>query len=128
MKLRSIALLLLFALGLALAPAARAEEGAPQDDLKERIKKQMEKILDLMSKNEAALLKLSTANVAKTHKIDVPVPEGKSGASGTPGGDAGASQAGREAAKALEKLANEAREQGGMIPEELKKLVEMIPL
>ena len=95
--------------------------------MKARIKKKMERILELMSKNESALLKLSTGSTAKTRKIDVPVPPGEEGA-GNAGSSSGSAGAGNEAADELAKLASSARKEGGMIPDELKQLVEMIPL
>ncbi len=129
MKLRSIAVLLLLAGGLVLSPAARADDGGG-DELKKKIKKQMEKILELMTKNESALLKLSSGTAARTRKIDVPVPEGEKGAgsSGAAAGSSGTAEAGHQAAEELAKLAESARSSGGQIPSELKKLVEMIPM
>ena len=139
MKLRSTAMILAgaLALGLALAPAAIAEEPEGGGDLKERIKKKMERILELMKKNEEALLELSTGGSAKTKKVDVPVPpgdEGKGGAAGSEksgeasGSDSGKSASGGSAAEELRKLVEKHRKDGGQIPAELRELVEMIPL
>ena len=117
------------------APAAHAEEEAG-GDLKKKIQAKMEKILELMRENEAALLKLSTGKAAATKKVDVEVPEadgkkgsGQKGAEGASGsaGSAGAKGDGA-AAKEIEKLLETLSKKGGIIPDEIKQLVEMIPL
>jgi hypothetical protein len=129
MKLRSIGIALLAAGALALAaPSARAEgEEGGGGDLKERIKKKMERILELMKKNEEALIVLSTGEAAETKRVDVPVPEGQpSGKSGDSG--EGAGEGGKKAAEELGRLAERSRKEGGAIPGELRELVEMIPL
>ena len=145
MKTSRIALLLLPLLMLAFAvPAWAEDEEGATNDLKARIQKKMAGILELMKQNEAALLKLSTGKNAATKKVDVEVPdpqaagsssdgtsggsssggsssggEGTSGASGTKGGEIG---------KKLDELIRGQRKAGGAIPDELKELVEMIPL
>ena len=138
MKLRRIAFLLVpaFALALALAPLARAEDGEGQSqDLKKRIQQKMEKILELMKKNEEALLKLSTGQKGKPQRVDIDPPEQPQGSEGTSGGDASGGTAGgaggtagSEGEDAVRKLEEIVRAQGGAIPDELKQLVEMIPL
>lgn len=130
-----IALLLVpaFALALALAPTARAEgEEGPSQDLKKRIQQKMEKILELMKKNEDALLKLSTGQKAKPQRVEIDPPDQPSGSGGASEGSssAGGSEgsAGTEGSEAARKLEEIVRAQGGSIPGELKQLVELIPL
>lgn len=110
----------------AFAVPAFAEEPSGEE-LKERIKKQMEKILDLMKKNESALLELSTGAEAEPKRVDVDVdtPKGEQGKSGS-GTDAGAK--GRDIAEKMDELIGGQRKGGKAIPGELKRLVEMIPL
>jgi hypothetical protein len=130
MKLRALAFVLvgLGLLGLvAWAPVARAED-EPGGDLKAQIKKKMEAILELMRANEEALLKLSTGSAAETKRVDVPVPEGEQGGQAESGNGAAGGQQGKEAAEALRRLLDDQRSKGGRIPDELKQLVEMIPL
>jgi len=133
MKLHRIAILLLplFLVALAVPARAEGEEGAG-GDLKEKIKKKMEGILELMKQNEAALLRLSTGKSAQTTKVEVEVPDQPpSGASGSEGssGAAGASGSkGTEIGEKLDELIKGQREGGGQIPDQLKQLVEMIPL
>ena len=135
LSIRSLALLVMLAGAVLLSPAAFAEdgEGAGNDlkkDLKKKIRAKMEKILKLMRDNEAALLKLSTGTAAKTRTVEVEVPEGQpeggkagEGAAGTKSGPSG-----EGAVQEIEKLLESVSKQGGSIPDELKQLVEMIPL
>ncbi len=122
-------------LALAATPAL-ADEGQGQD-VKAKIKKKMEKILELMKANEKALVELSVGKDAKPKRvdIDVPPPEGKAGgssgasgsdgASGSSGSSGSSGMSGVEIRKKLEELMS--GEGGGAIPKELKELVEMIP-
>lgn len=142
-KLRSLVLFALIAAALAFAPAAYAEDGEQGGgDLKKKIQEKMEKILQLMRDNEAALLKLSTGKAATTRKVDVEIPDGttsKGSGSGDPSGDkadgssgksdgsSGAAK-GEDAVKQMEKLLESVSKKGGSIPDEIKQLVEMIPL
>jgi hypothetical protein len=116
------------------APTAIAEEGGG-DDLEKKIKAKMERILELMKKNEEALLELSTGSAAETKRVDVPVPpaegtEGPAGNQGSSGADGKGEgkSTGAEAEKALRELAEGQRKEGGTIPGELRELVELIPL
>ncbi|MDJ0522218.1 MAG: hypothetical protein QNJ90_09110 [Planctomycetota bacterium] len=133
MKPSRITLLLLPLLLVALAVPAWAEDEEPSsNDLKERIRKKMEGILELMRENEKALLKLSTGTAAKTKKVDVEVPDspkGKSGGAAGSDGNSGTTGAkGGEIGRKLDELIEGQRKSGGKIPDELKQLVEMIPL
>ena len=131
---------LLLAGALALfAPAAYAEDGADDGgDLKKKIQAKMEKILALMGENEAALLKLSTGKATATKKVDVEVPdadgkkgagsEGASGAAGGSGSSGAAGATGKSASEEITKLLETVTKKGGSIPDEIKQLVEMIPL
>ena len=133
-KLRSLALFALIAAALAFAPAAYAEDGEQGGgDLKKKIQEKMEKILQLMRDNEAALLKLSTGKAATTSKVDVKIPDeipdgttGKGSGSGDKSG--GSSGKGEDAVKEIEKALESLSKKGGTIPDEIKQVVEMIPL
>lgn len=143
-KLRSLALFALIAAALAFAPAAYAEDGEQGGgDLKKKIQEKMEKILQLMRDNEAALLKLSTGKAATTSKVDVEIPDSttskgsgsgdesgdKSGdkSGGKSGGSSGTAK-GEDAVKEIEKALESLSTKGGIIPDEIKQVVEMIPL
>jgi hypothetical protein len=133
--IRSLALLASVAAAIAFSPFAHAEEGeGGGGDLQKKIQAKMEKILELMRANEAALLKLSTGKAAATKKVDVEVPDAPKaeGASGTKGSDgAGASgegTSGKDVTKEIEKLLESVTHKGGSIPDEIKQLIEMIPL
>ncbi len=117
MKLRPLAVVLLLAGVFLCAPVAWADEEAPEG-LEAKIKKKMAEIRELMRKNEEALLALSTGKSAEPKAVEVPVPEGKD-ASGSKGADG---------AGKLDELIKGTRANGGRIPDELKRLVEMIPL
>lgn len=150
-RLRGIAWLKPLALGLGAlafatlgtAGAARAEDG-PGSDLEDKIRKQMQHIRELMEANERALFELSTGKDAKPKEVDVtlPPPDGSSGGAGASGGSGGegasggaggtAGGGGEGAAKEIERLLEELEKAsegsgGGVIPDELKSLVEMIP-
>lgn len=127
MKLRPVAIVLLIVGALVAAPAAFADDEEPQS-LEQKIKEKMERILELMRQNEKALLKLSAGIQAETRRVDVPVPDGQDGnaSSGTDAQGPGA--AGKKAAEELQRLMKSSRQEGGRIPDELKELVEMIPL
>ena len=136
--LRTLALFGLLAAAIAFSPSAYAEEGeggGANDELKKKIQQKMEKILELMRENEAALLKLSTGKAAETKKVDVEVPEGTSSAKKDPKGSDGASgekgksgSKGEAAGKKIEELLAGLSKKGGSIPDEIKQLIEMIPL
>ena len=136
---RLVALALFCGLMISLAPASRAEEEAG-GDLKEKIRKQMEKIRELMKENEDALLDLSTGGKSKPKSVEVEVPtpppggsssgssssgsEGSSGESGTSGG----SKSGEEIRRKIDELIASQRGTSKAIPNELERLVKMIPL
>ena len=126
MNLRPVAVVLLIVGVLLAAPAAFAGDEEPQK-LEDKIKQKLERILELMRENEKALLKLSTGAAAETRRVDVPVPDGQEG-SASAGSESDGAQDGKKAAKELERLMKSSREAGGKIPDELKQLVEMIPL
>lgn len=140
MKTSRIALLLLPLLMLAFAvPAWAEDEEGAKNDLKARIQKKMAGILELMKQNEAALLKLSTGKSAATKKVDVEVPDPQAAGSSSDGASGGSSSGGEgtsgaagtkggEIGKKLDELIRGQRKTGGTIPDELKQLVEMIPL
>ena len=118
-----------FALLLAgvLAFGARGAAAAPEDgqeDLKAKIKQQMEKILSLMKENEAALLKATTTASARPSGVEVPVPEGQQDPKSA---KAGGGAAGEEVRKKLEELILGSQHASGEIPKELEELVRMIP-
>lgn len=148
-KLRSLALFALVAAALAFAPSAYAPSAYAEDgpeaggDLKKKIQEKMEKILQLMRENEEALLKLSTGKAAETRKVDVEIPDGDAkkgggsdgaksdgaeGASGSSGSKGAAGSTGEDAVKKMEQLLESVSKKGGSIPDEIKQLVEMIPL
>lgn len=132
---------------LGSAAAAHAEDGAGSD-LEQKIRQQMQHIRELMEANERALFVLSTGKDAKPKAVDVTLPP-PNGSSGNSGGDAqggsgseggtsagssgnagasGGEDAAREIQKLIEGLDQASKGAGGgMIPDELKKLVEMIP-
>ena len=143
MKVRNIlfrsALLLVLAGVVAFAAPAWAEdEGAPPDDLQAKVKKKLEKVLKLMRENEEALLKLSTGSAAAPKKVDLePPPQDGSGNSGSAsdgesgsssGGSQGAGASGEDVRKKLDEMIKGQQGAGGKIPDELKQVVEMIPL
>ena len=136
-------------LGFAARPA-RAEDGppSPQDDVRAKIKAQVEKILKLMRENEAALLEASTAGGAAPKGADVKVPDlppaptgttpppegggngqGNDGASGSQGKGGGSTgpATGEEIRKRLEELINGQQKGAAKIPDELAELVKMVP-
>jgi hypothetical protein len=106
-------------LGLgALAGPARADEDS---ELREKIKQQMEKIVQLMRENEKALLVASTGGAADPKSPDVTVPAGEE----SPASDPGAK--GEEIRRRIEEaLTGQGRKASG-IPRELEELVKMIP-
>jgi len=131
LSIRSLALLVMLAGAVLLSPAAFAEDGeGAGDDLKKKIRAKLEKILKLMRDNEAALLKLSTGTAAKTRKVEVDVPEGQPQGGEAGKGDAGSKSgpSGESAVEEIKKLLESVSKKGGSIPDELKQLVEMIPL
>jgi hypothetical protein len=109
----------------ALLVGARGAVAAPEDgeeDLKAKIKQQMEKILQLMRESEAALLEATTVGAERPAGVDVPVPPGTEA---PPLGGPGAT--GEEVRKRLEELINGQQRMSGQIPKELEELVRMIP-
>ena len=141
------ALLLLLAGAVAFAPAAWAEdEGAPPDDLKAKVKKKLEKVLELMRQNEVALLKLSTGGAAAPKRVDLEPPpqsggdssgsstsgsntSGSNSGSSAGGGDSkGAGPSSEEISRKLDELIKGQQGASGTIPDELKQVVKMIPL
>lgn len=121
-------------IGWAALPAY-AEPGAGEggeDDISAKVQKQMEKIIELMEKNEQALLTLSTGSKAVPKAVDVKPPEGDAvqppdeGAAQPPEGQDG--EAGSGAGKELDELIRSQRKAGGSIPGELEELVRMVPL
>ena len=129
------------AAGLLFAfPGAARAEGESDGGLREKIRQQMAKIRELMEKNEAALLELSTGGNARPRDVDVtvPPPQGQGGAGGAQGGPSGAGSGAEGAGsrseatvRALDELLGGSGAQGsgdGVIPDELKQLVEMVPL
>jgi hypothetical protein len=129
------ALLLITAAFFCCAPLARAE---PQggEDVSEKIQKQMQKIIELMRKNEQALLDLSTGKDGQPVRVDVTppdLPESEQPKSGQPGGEGSPGERpdpkrGSDAAKALEELIRAQRQTSEKIPDELAELVRMVPL
>lgn len=117
------ALALVGALGLVAAPAYAEEEEGSQKD---KIQKQMEKIRKLMQENETALLDLSAGVKAKAKDVDVKIPDGQAGRDGE-GDDAGA-KSGEDARKKIDELLRKQQESGEPIPDEITRLVKMIPL
>jgi hypothetical protein len=109
-------------LGSGAIPAAAAEpEGASVAD---KLREQARKILDLMRRNEDALLRLSTGAEAKTTKPDVDIPP-PSAPSAPPTGAAPAE--GAEAAKSLEELIQAQRGSARRIPGEIEEFIRLIP-
>ena len=113
-------------LGWMAAPAL-AEPGAGEDDISAKIQKQMDKIIELMEKNEQALLALSTGEKSKPGAVDVQPPAlpPKGSTENPPPGNAGAS--GTDAGKQLDELIKAQRKTAGGIPGELEELVRMVP-
>ena len=128
----------LLTFAVAFPRAAWAEdEGAQPDDVQARVKKKLEKVLKLMRDNEAALLKLSTGQAAVPKKVDIEPPpqndggsagEGSKGAGSSSGGASGGGLSGEEISKKLDEMIKGQRGAGGTIPDELKQVVQMIPL
>ena len=123
--------LAVLALAAWTALPAFAEPGAGgEDDISAKIQKQMDKIIELMEKNEQALLELSAGGKAKPEKVDVKppaLPPEESGGSGSEGRGGEQGQAGRDAGKKLEELIRKQRQTAGGIPGELEELVRMVP-
>jgi hypothetical protein len=124
------------------APLALAEPGAGEggeDDISAKIQKQMDKIIELMEKNEKALLDLSTGRPAKTEAVDVKPPDAagakppdaagakppEDGSVPPPEGSSG--RTGDDARKAIDELIKGQRQAAGSIPGELEELVRMVP-
>lgn len=115
-----------------IALPAFAEPGAGEggeDDISAKIQKQMQKIIELMEKNEQALLALSTGDKAKPEAVDVQPPAlpPEEGSTRPSQGGEGASGAGGEAGKKLGELIKTQRQAAGGIPGELEELVRMVP-
>ena len=131
--------------GFAVVPAYAEPGEGGQDEISAKIQKQMDKIIELMERNEKALLALSTGNKAKPEAVDVVPPalppqggegtpsngqpgEGQGGNQGGAGeGRESAGRAGAEGAKAIDELIKSQRKSGGTIPGELEELVRMVP-
>lgn len=142
---------------LVLSAPVLAEEGEEElDPVSAEVKAQMEKIIELMRENEAALLEISTGNKAKPKRVDVDVdpPEGPpqggassgsegsssgssssgsegassgSSSSGSSGGADGGSRSRQEAIRKLDEMVSGQRQVGEQIPKELEELVRMAP-
>jgi len=118
---------------ICFAPAGFADdEPAQGNDIRDKIKAQMQKILDLMKANEQALLKLSAGDDAKTRKVDVKVdtPEGESGSASSSDSEGSGSKNGGANGEAIREGLDEllkAQSGSGSIPPELEELVRMIP-
>jgi hypothetical protein len=117
------------ALLLSARPApAQPEEGGPAEDLLARVVRQMEKVLELMRENEAALLAVSTRGGEAPRPVEVKPPEGD----GRPSGAAPTAEDPAARAEAIRRRMDELlRGQEGTarrIPAELEELVRMIPL
>jgi len=112
---------------------AFAEPGAGEggeDDISAKIQKQMDKIIELMEKNEKALLALSAGEKARPEAVDVKPPAlpPKNGSQQPPQGQGGESgSSGSEAGKQLDELIKAQRKAAGSIPGELEELVRMVP-
>ncbi len=127
MTLRScLTSLIVLAALICVAPAAFAEDEPQGNDIRAKIKAQMEKILKLMKENEDALIQLSAGSSATTRKVDVKVdsPDGESGTSA--GSKEDPSSKGEAVGKKLDELLK-AHAGSGSIPPELEELVRMIP-
>lgn len=132
LKILPAALALVGVLALAAGTAwAGPDEG--QESIEAQIKAQMDKIIQLMEENEAAILEASTGGKETPKKVDVEVPpapeaEGPS-STGSEGssGSSGSERAGESAAKKLEELIRTSRGTGNRIPGELEELVKMVP-
>ncbi len=130
------AVLALLVLPVAWAPTARADDAPKQDDISEKIKAQMEKILRLMDENQKALLDLSTGGNAKPKRVDVevptpPSPDAKQGEAG-PDAKSGkrgesATEKGKRVGRQLEELVKTTGSGAKKIPSELEELLRMIP-
>jgi hypothetical protein len=148
----SFSTLSLTAVGAAFALPARAEEPA-ESDLEKQLKEQVKKVLELMKRNEDALLKASTQGAKDAPRgPDVPVPPpgsqasgaggaaeqggGGQGGSGQGGGGQGsagqgsggqAGNGGEDAKRALDELLKALQQEGGAIPGEIENLIKMMP-
>ena len=115
-------------IGWAVLPAY-AEPGAGEggaDDISAKIQKQMDKIIELMEKNEKALLALSTGDKTRPGAVDVKPPAlpPEDGSVKPPEGQSGS---GADVQKALDELIKGQRQAAGTIPGELEELVRMVP-
>ncbi|MDJ0975501.1 MAG: hypothetical protein QNJ98_13640 [Planctomycetota bacterium] len=109
----------------AFSSPALAEDEPQPNDIRDKVKAQMEKILELMKQNQDALLALSANRKAEPKPVDAGIelpPEGKAKQP-----EASAAKKGAEAAKEIEKLLRTTASEGRRIPGEIKKLLEMIP-
>ncbi len=123
--------LIVFGAAMGFAPTAFADEEPQGNDIRDKIKAQMEKILELMKANEEALIELSTGNQAETRKVDVKVdsPEndaGSSSGSSSSGSKKDGASKGDDVRKGLDELLK-AHSGSKAIPSELEELVRMIP-
>ena len=122
-------LMLAVALTAWIALPAFAEPGAGEggeDDISAKIQKQMDKIIELMEKNEKALLALSSGEKAKPEAVDVKPPAlpPEGGSTQPPQGEG---SDGADVQKALDELIKGQRKAAGSIPSELEELVRMVP-
>lgn len=110
-----------------MALPAFAEPGAGEDDISAKIQKQMEKIIELMEKNEQALLALSTGEKSRPGAVEVKPPAlpPENGAKDPPPGSSG--ESGTDASKQLDEIIKAQRKMAGAIPGELEELVRMVP-
>ena len=106
---------------------AFAEPGAGQDEISARIQKQMDKIIELMEKNEKALLALSTGDKARPGAVDVQPPALPPEEGGAQPPDDKGGKAGADARKQIDELIKGQRKAAGTIPGELEELVRMVP-
>jgi hypothetical protein len=125
----------LLALGSFAARPASAEDES-EGDLRQKIQKQMEKILQLMRENEKALLVASSGGEADPTSPEVVVPPGEASkesgekpsgepSGGAAGGDPGTR--GEEIRRRLEEVLSGQGAKSRAIPRELEELVKMIP-
>ena len=113
-------------IGWTVVPAFAEPGEGGEDEISAKIQKQIDKIIELMEKNEQALLVLSTGNKAKPEPVDVKPPAlpPEGGSVKPPEGKGGSDS---DIQKALDELIKGQRRTAGTIPSELEELVRMVP-
>ena len=115
--------------GLLLAPVPTATAEPEEDDISAKVRRPMERIIELMRENERALLAICAGGDGEPRPVDVEVPETPpaEGTEGESGSEGESPSAGAEAARTLDEMLRGQRGTSERIPGELEELVRMVP-